>query len=126
MKKTTKYVIGGTALAALAVGAVVYTMKQNKQAPVPSAPVLGPTNVLHKGRAYTFAAMTPANITTSSDLMNALIGAGWCSGVTINFFNGQGDSGQFPINASGYVASGVWCGADGTAVPAGVVAVQTS
>lgn len=125
MKKTTKYVIGGTALAALAIGAVVYTMKQSKQTPVPSAPVLGPTNVLHKGRSYSFAAMTPANITDSMSLQTALASAGWTS-VDISFFNGQGDSGQFPINASGYVASGIWGGADGTAVPQGVVAVQTS
>jgi len=133
MKKTTLMWVGGATIAALAVGGVAYAMQKPKQAVPSSAPggQLLPTTSFSTGKSYGFAAQIDSSIKTAADLVAALQSAGW-SNVNVLFF-GPTAGGVAPVNppfavpgpaASAYVASGTWNGAEGTSVPAGVVAVQ--
>lgn len=119
-KKTKMWLLGG-AVAAAAVGGGVYYYTKKHPPQTPANAQLLPVNTFTKGKSYQFAAMLPSGISDTSALEAALVSAGWTN-PTIDFFAGTGDKGPFPINANGYVAHGQWGGADGTGVPAGVVA----
>lgn len=111
--------VGGAALAAVAVGAVAYAAMQKPAATPSQTPGAGPAlpagltpvTTLTQGQNYTFAAVTPANLNDTTALATALAGAGWGAPQIVSF-TGPG----LP-----YVASGQWTGATGP-VPVGMVA----
>ena len=130
MKKSTRNWLLAGGAAAVVIGGGYYLYKRNQPA-VPAGQLTAgtPVTTFTNGQKYTIAAPTPQGITTQADLANALISAGWNSTPTILLFNGQGAApAGFPtqIAANGYIAQGVWGGASGSAVPAGVVAVVSA
>lgn len=128
MHKSTKMWLGLAALGVVAVGGIAYAASKKPVAitgPQPAGTLL-PATSLGKGHNYILAATVPAGVTDATTLSNALVTNGW-SNVTVQYFMGSGTIPQgLEANATSYIASGTWNGADGTPVPTGVVAVQTS
>jgi len=128
MKKSTRnwLIAGGAAAVAGGVGYYFY-VKSKPAVPVAQLTPGTPVTTFTTGTKYAFVAPTPAGITDAASLTTALQGAGWAN-VAVPFFNGAGVNPIVgaPVSAGGYGATGVWNGANGTAVPSGVVAVVTA
>jgi hypothetical protein len=125
-KHKTYMIVGGVALAALAVGGVAYAHSKAAASPVPAGqlPAGTPASTFTAGTKYTFAAVLPAGATDQATLVTMLHTAGW--GAPAVIFFGPTNTGAIPLglqaNTSGYVATGTWTG-PATPVPAGVIAV---
>jgi hypothetical protein len=126
-KKTKTYmIVGGVAVAALAVGGIAYARMKAVAPPVPAGqlPAGTPATTFTAGTKYTFAAVLPAGATDQATLVTMLHTAGWQTPAVIFF--GPTNTGTIPTgleaNTSGYVATGIWQG-PATPVPAGVIAV---
>jgi hypothetical protein len=148
MRKRTKWIVGGVAVAAVLGGIVYYEKNKTAAAAVPSSLPAGsvtPVTTFTKGQKYTFAAPLTADangnlvvfdannnpvILTASTGSGALVAnlqaLGWAN-VVVPFFMGQGSApAGFPaVAANGYIATGTWTGASGTPVPTGVLAAAT-
>jgi hypothetical protein len=125
VKKSTKWIIGGIAVAA-AVGGIIYYEK-NKPAAASNAlpPGTSPVTSLVPGQKYTFASVIDSTMTSSAVLVQVLQSHGWTN-VTVPYFAGSGTlPAGFQGNTGTYVAVGTWSGAAGP-IPAGLFAVPTT
>jgi hypothetical protein len=128
MKRNTRNLLIGGAVVAAAVGGVVWYKKAYPATTPGSLPAgsITPVTSFMKGQKYTFAAQTPGGIADTAALTAALAAAGWTN-VNVVYFGGTGTiPAGFPqVAANGYIATGVWNGASGSAVPNAVVAAAT-
>lgn len=91
---------------------------------IPATPVANAATSLTTGQAYTLYGAIPAGGTSSGDLSAAFTASGWTN-VAMPYFAGQGTvpAGISSPGASGFVATGVWSGPNGTAVSPGYICV---
>lgn len=138
MDKQTKMLVGGAALAAVAVGGIYLATRPAAAAvpagPTPATPTYTAVTTFTAGSNYGFAAQLPAGVADVATLMAQLTTAGWTN-VTILYFGPTAAAATIPAGlpfslpgpvTSAYVASGTWSGATGTPVPAGVSAALIS
>lgn len=129
MRKSTKMWLGLSALGVVAIGGIAYAASKkpvgSMTGPQPAGALI-PASTFNKGKNYVFAAIVPVGVSDSATMASTLTSIGW-SNVNVQYFMGTGTIPQgLEANAQSYIASGTWNGADGTPVPTGAVAVQTS